>query len=386
MIEDMRIELQDTNEILYTNDDLIRGIHKSVSLMSRLLPKRVITTQTLTNDMIYTPYMLDISSFLTDFIRIERVVYPVGSSEEAPENPTFDPIYPYLILRKDLSLIADKSIQIVYLSKWTPPKPEAIGDYPEHLDDSIIIGASGQALIYKAEKYVQLAAASIDKDIDTLDAIEAVVLATPPTLTTYLEAVTTYLGKADTKFLTQLAAQIAAGALMESGGITVMSNVTGLISSGSGFLSTGAPFINDATRGAKVGETYGQYSQACAALAAIAERLSGSYASYDNSRANFASAEVNAGIGHVNQAVQVVATMSRLIELYNSNLRANEITLQQQLRNIEASRGYETATKQYLEVAGRYLASGQAKINEFLAGLGIKPEFYAQKFSAEQRD
>ncbi len=38
-----------------------------------------------------------------------------------------------------------------------------------------------------------------------------------------------------------------------------------------------------------------------------------------------------------------------------------------------------------LNIAGRFLASGQAKINEFLAALGIKPEFQIPKALMEQR-
>jgi len=46
----------------------------------------------------------------------------------------------------------------------------------------------------------------------------------------------------------------------------------------------------------------------------------------------------------------------------------------------------EMKARNFLDIAGRYLASGQAKINEFLVMLGLKPEFYTSKSLSEQRD
>ena len=46
---------------------------------------------------------------------------------------------------------------------------------------------------------------------------------------------------------------------------------------------------------------------------------------------------------------------------------------------------YDNASREYLEAAGRYLASGQAKINEMLVMLGVKTEFPTQKAASEQR-
>jgi len=43
-------------------------------------------------------------------------------------------------------------------------------------------------------------------------------------------------------------------------------------------------------------------------------------------------------------------------------------------RELEVATRRETAAARYLDAAGRYLASGQAKINEFLGALGFRPE------------
>jgi len=48
--------------------------------------------------------------------------------------------------------------------------------------------------------------------------------------------------------------------------------------------------------------------------------------------------------------------------------------------------GQQAKANTLLDIAGRYLASGQSKINEMLIMLGQKPEFQTQKASSEQRN
>lgn len=159
MLDNIRIELRDTDPDSYIHepDDLVRAIAKSVSLMSRLSPKigmvettivLSITSETLTissntgtlaykpiksgsltipnktldthyrinyltgvvteigsglPDADYTvsyeldPQMLDISSLLPDYIKIERMEYPVGDTPAA--YPPFDVFQDLIVLR-----------------------------------------------------------------------------------------------------------------------------------------------------------------------------------------------------------------------------------------------------------------------------------------------
>ena len=52
---------------------------------------------------------------------------------------------------------------------------------------------------------------------------------------------------------------------------------------------------------------------------------------------------------------------------------------------LQEAGGTSTQIQNYLDIAGRYLAAGQAKINEMLVSLGFKPELHMQKSSSEQR-
>jgi len=354
MLGALRIELQDTTEAIYTPDELIRATEKCISLMSRLIPKRdvvettivraiaaetlaiasdtgtlaykpikvgslTITGKTLDTDYrvnyltgVVTeigtnlpnadyaakydldPHMLDISSLLSDYIRIERYEYPAGNTP--PTLITGDVFGDFIAFRGDVTLTEDRHLRIVYLRRWIAPTPTAAGDYPSNLDDTVIIGSAGQALIFKAEKYVQEAR-------------------------TLLTTAQTTLGDMDTP-LTNAA--------------TALGKVAAEVAAGKSHLTSGAALINTATRGERVGEVYGAYAatQIAAANAYIAEAVQ---------RANLASEYQNKGSQEVAIALQLLAT------------------------------------------SGRYLSSGQAKINEFLISLGLKPEYSTQKASSEQR-
>lgn len=234
MMANLRIELQDTEaeSNVWSEDSLKRAIEKSVGLMSRLLPKRsmvestivrtvtgetltiasdtgtlantpikpgslVITGKTLDTDYRvnyltgvvteidslltdgdYTasyeldPRMYKLSSILTKYMKIERIEYPVGNG--TPTLVTADVFGDFLVFRGDVILLEDTHLRIVYLGEWDVPTITTNGDYPSNLDDVVIIGSVGQALIFKAETYTQLAVsttADILVAIATLDTL-----------------------------------------------------------------------------------------------------------------------------------------------------------------------------------------------------------------------
>ena len=234
------LEIEVANTTLWTDADWTRAVNKTVNLMSRMIPKRsiveakitreytsetlVITTNTgtlahkpvkkgsltitgevegtdynvnyltgvvteigsLLADGNYTAsYELDDQSYnlvevsLTDYIKIESIEYPVGENPKAT-GVTFDVVGNVIVLRGKTTFTEDDFIRITYLEKWTPPATAA-GNYPTHLDDVVIIGSVGQALLQKAEKYTQeaytLAAATI-----TVPTAYSFVKPTSPTL------------------------------------------------------------------------------------------------------------------------------------------------------------------------------------------------------------
>jgi len=237
MIGALRIELQDVAEAVHSDTELSRAVQKTVSLMSRHLPKRsivettlarVITEETLTissdtGTLAYKPikvgslaitgktldthyqvnyltgvvtevgsglpdtdytatyeldsHIFDLSSILTDYVKIEWVEYPL--EDGISSRPTYDLVGGFLLFRREVELTDDYHLRVVYHSKWTMPGVSD-GDYPSHLDDIVIIGSAGQALIFKAEAYMQLARSTASGVLTVLATLDNLVAPTTP--------------------------------------------------------------------------------------------------------------------------------------------------------------------------------------------------------------
>lgn len=446
MLSAMRAELGDMAQSIWTIDDeLSRGIEKTISLMSRFIQNRKIiettivreiTDETLTissgsgtlaykpikvgslsipdktldtdyrvnyltgvvteigtglPDTDYTvsyeldPNMLDISSLLTSFVKIERVEYPAGQSPATLV--TFDKFGDFLAFRGNTTLVEDYHLRIIYLDKWTAPTSSEAGDYPEHLDNIIIIGAAGQALIFKAEEYMHDAHAAVDSAVTALGNISAVTMPTAPTLTTYLgdadtaldaaiarfEAAVTTLGSMDTPLTTD------ADAALDSA-------ISELADAFTAYLDIGDDLINQGTRGESVGAVYGSYAGYAAGLVnsyiSVAQQRIAMALAYEQDAAR----DTTIGNSYVNEAIQRLAIAARLVDLFENEIGLADTEVDYYNAQIAQANQYLNAATQHLTVAGRYLASGQAKINEFLAAFGVKPEFPTQKSSSEQRD
>ncbi|MBT9151346.1 MAG: hypothetical protein DDT40_01539 [candidate division WS2 bacterium] len=566
MIQSIRQELSDPGGIspIWTDDELIRGITKCVSLMSRHIPKKTMVETTIVTDItaesltivndrgtaankpikynseiirniagvirirdtdytinyltgavtekgvglpdgVYTitytldKQMLNLSTLLPDYIRIERVEYPVGDTPAT--YPPYDVFEGFIVLRGNNLLNENKHLRIVYLGKWTPPTSSLAGDYPSHLNDVLIIGAAGQALIFKAEKYVQLAinALSILTPPVTYSVVKpiapvgySIIRPTAPAVYPVVKPtapagflITTPVAPAVYPVVKPTAPNIPAIApptvpprytLTFVEAIRVLNKVDNLAVSPTGalitalsYLTTGAGLINVATVGERVGETYGGYGDVAARVAAnyIAQatayiieqreqlqRYASEVTAYGNEVTAYANringivgeyraamdieavgvdnynAQVNryrtdvdiqaAGISNYNTRVNEyraamdieavgVNNFAAQVDRYradmdieavgvnNYNARVNEYRAAMDIEvagvnNFAAQVNRYTAqtaeqemkVRNYLDIAGRYLASGQAKINEFLLALGVKAELQPVMVSSKQ--
>jgi len=422
MIADIRIEIQAPTTTLFTDSELTRGIQKTVNLMSRLLPKRLvieatlartITAETLviassTGTLAYKPIkkgsltitgkientdykvnyltgvvteigalltdgsysatyeldpsIIDLTSILTDYIKIERVEYPVGNNP--PSLLTFDIYGNFLVLRGTGTLTTGDKVRITYLAKWTPPGT-SVGDYPTHLYDAVVIGAAGQSLIYKAEYYV-------------LQASTALATLTPPVAYTFVKAATPSIPAAPTAPTAPTISFTAAEAAMTA--------ISTEITAAKAHITSGIALVNVAPRGEAPAVTYARYAEAVFAGA--------------NTRVNEALAQLREIEETLTKYASQVTSYGSDVNAYANNI-SGLTTIQRNQNDIEAGavsnfaaqvnkyaaqiQEEDMKVRQFLDIAGRYLASGQAKINEFLAMLGVKAEFNFNKASSEQR-
>lgn len=416
----LRIELSDA-ATFFSNNELNRGIHKAVALMSRLIPKRAIvetlldrsitgtltissSTGTLTYkpikpgslvitgkventdytvnyltgvvtevgallpDAAYTvtyeldPHILDISSLLTDYIRIERVEYPVGESP-----PTFVTIAQeifatYLSFKEVLE--DEDHLRITYLTNWSAPGDSTAPDYPKSLDNAIVIGGAGEALIFKAEKYVQ-------------SAIDALAALTAPTVYTLSKASSPGMPAAPIVPTTLTLSFTAVG--------TALTAIGTEITAAKAHITSGAALVNTANKGQNVAENYGEYAKAVfgAANTRVQEALANlrqieeSLALYASDVTSYGS-QVNAYANNISGLVGIFRGQSEAETTGIENFRS------QVERFVAQTNEQQMKATNFLAIAGRYLASGQAKINEMLTMLGLKAEYNMYKSSSEQ--
>lgn len=428
MISALRIELQDTTPASYIwdEDDLIRAIKKSVSLMSRLLPQRAIVETTLvrtitdealtitdntgtltykpikvgsvditdktldtdyrvnyltgviteigsnltdsppnyTVSYVLDPHMLDISSLLPDYIKIERYEYPAGDAP--PTLITGDVFGDFVVFRGDITLSEDRHLRIIYLGRWTPPTPSAEGSYPVHLDSAVVIGSAGQALIFKAEYYVQEAASALS-DL------------TAPTLHVFTNPSAPNLPSAPTA--------PDAPSLSFSDTETALGAVASEITAAKAHHTTGAALINVGTRGEDCGKIYGEYAAALVRAAEARATEAVMRARIQEDAVALYASEVASYGSDVNQyANEVSGTIGKYREQIQGEGTAVAANNAMIAKFVAQANEQEMKARKFLEIAGRYLASGQAKINEFLVSLGLKAEFPTSKAATEQRD
>lgn len=363
LISSIRLEIADRTGTQWQEDELIRAIDKTVSLMSRLAPRRDLVEDAVEAAWIKGSYLLDISSFLPDYIKIERIEYP--ADESPPSILTADVIGKYIMFRTNPSLTAGETIRITYLGKWTPPTPIAAGNYPSHLNDIVIIGAAGQALIYKAESIVQLAS----------QAFESLVA---PTAYTFVKPTAPELPAVPTK--------PTAPTLSFTAAESAMTAIATEISAAKSYLATGDPLINKVTVGDKVGEIYGLYGNVLMTGAGHRSDEAAVRIKQIESIINKYASEVTAFGSETNSYANNVSALVSLFrskgetENIGANVYASEVNAY-----VARINGQKAKADSLLDIAGRYLASGQSKINEFLSALGYKAEFSTQRAAAEQR-
>lgn len=524
IIKNIRIELHDvdpTNEI-YSEDDLTRSVDKTVSLMSRLIPKKDIVETTLTKEidsetltisggtgtLSYSPitedslsipgytlntdysvnnltgvvtsigtglpdgsytvsytgdaHMINISALIPDYIKIERIEYPLGSIVP------FEMWGDYAVMRST-SLVDGKALRIIYLGKWSSPTQSEHGDYPTHLDDVVTIGSTGQALIFRAEDFVTKAAEAAEaaqtaldnllaEDAPTLSASAPVApslahisLPTAPTLSfpddislpsfdagALPEVPTLSIPEDYTDFVIDFTdANLYLGDI-ESEIEEAKKYLKELDDDTSEIIGGGVYYVNQANKGQNVAENYGNYASVVMQGAAIKANMVGSelnklnlelmdyknnvevykaeveaYAAQVAAYANIISAykaEVDAKVNVYQAETQSQGIVSNhfanQVNLYRSQIEANASLVSLYAQQVNAYQvqvsAYQAAVSAYtntiqalasalgssasqvesfLNIAGRCLASGQAKINEMAAMLGVKWEYPTTKLS-----
>ncbi len=433
----IRVALADTSETFWTSTELDRGTERAERLLSRLIPKKNIvettitvavtgetltiasntgtianlpvkySSETITNpdgttvevrdtdytinymtgvvteigallaDGAYTiaysvdPKRLDTSTLVTDPVKITRIEYPIGN-----QPPTYlgsyDVIEDYIILHGDTILTAGRHLRIYYDSQWRLATQTVEGEYPSHLDEAIVLGSTGYALLTKAEKYVQ-------QSITELELVNAAAdsMGTPlADINTALDKVATYL---ETNETTGSADDANSRAILE----LVKDNIADLRTAIETALDEAANLLVHASTDPSA-KYYLTQGDATIPTLNVADNVPENYANYARTSIqiyNSLVAEANIRLSNLRSIIEEAAGWTELGDTFIKE--ATQRIAEANAWAVQADR-YRATSQEYLNIAGRYLASGQSKINEFYALLGVKPELQHTQSSASQ--
>jgi hypothetical protein len=323
-----------------------------------LLPDAVDYTITYSLD----PQRLDITGLLDNPLKVTRVEYPVGD-QPVSYLPNFDLIDGYLIFGKDTQLTHNEHIRIYYDAMWEGASHTS-GNYPENLADVVTIGAAGQALLMKAEKYTQAAVTEVGL------AKTAVGLMSTPLadINTALDKVTTYLTTSGTAATVLTLVESNATELRTAIQFALNKSSTFLYATATDpsaqyYLTQGDAFIQTVNVSDQVSQKYSDYARACISLY------------------NGLVAEATTRIENIRTYIQEAGAWTAIAEGYIGE--ATQRIAEAQAWTAQADR-YVVTNREYLNIAGRYLASGQAKVNEFYLLIGSKVEVQQVRTSSTQ--
>jgi len=402
----MRHELQDTSKAIYTDDDeLIRNVTKSVSLMSRLLPDLAIVESTIGDDVTAeslvissgagtianapieeesetlslagvtkarnTDYeinyltgavtglsdddtysikynlddtLLDISSIVTDCIRIQSVEYPLGTK------PTYSIEGDYLRLKGSNTFTANEKLRITYLKRFDAPKYLAVGTYKTHLDEIVMVGAVGHALFNKADYYTHLGATNVAA-ITTLVTTLGELSITLPDVVAFPDV--SLPADPSLSFTT---VETALGAVA-----TAVGNART-------FLAAGDDFLNEVNAGRDVAEGYAKY-------ATVEVTAAGSYVNEGAARLRALETELSETTTKLNRYRIAVEKYGADVTNYRgkSEIVLNEFNLSK-ARLVDELSALNQSVGHYINISERLRLKGMTLINQFFSMIGQKIE------------
>lgn len=163
LISDLRLDLKDDSN-LWSPDELERAITKSISDLSRFLPRELILDITLASDDITDYVSIDLAGYINaddgmeGMIRVRRVEYPTG---EIPQSFCQHDVFGTLLTITGMGesseqerLSVGKTIRIYYDAPHIIPSHDEAGSVPAFLDDTILLASSAYALFQYALKFM----------------------------------------------------------------------------------------------------------------------------------------------------------------------------------------------------------------------------------------
>lgn len=371
---------------------------------------------------------IDISAIMPQLIRIVDVIYPV---DKIPQQQVAFTIWENMLTigsprpKVSQEAIADKEhLAIYYEARHAPPTYVGSGSYPEHLDQVVLIGAAGYALLMEALQYEQQAVTDLAEVRTTLGYLgiggatptleyalvdtaldKAAVLLTASTgkIDLALAKVATYLETNDstdnakdvlaniTDDIAELRTAIGSGVsgalgklytmLDKASSVDIDAATVGAVA----WLLEGELLINQLNDGKNVPENFADYARVKVQIALARVQVATAYAQEAQIRlANLRSYIEEAG-GWMRMGEIFIAEASQLIAQVNACVSEAAMRLGMMDRILEEAARYKDAADTDLVLSDRFRAEGQIRLAEFHRILESRAEYRKRVVSVPVR-
>jgi len=336
------------------------------------------------------PTSIDISSIMPKMIRVSKVLYP---ADNVPEQQVDFSIWENMLTigspRPTVSqeaLSNEKHIAIYYEANQTPPTLVGPGSYPEFLDEVVLVGAAGHALLMEALQYELQAVTDLASMRTELTKVTILVTPTTGKIDLALTKVALYLETAGTTDnavdvlsnvtddVTSLRTAIntaldAAAAFIAEVDTTDLGQATvgaeGLLETGDGLINQ----LNDG--GPDVADKYADFARARAQIGQVRTQAALAFAQ-----------EAGLRLSNLRSYIEEAGGWNRIGETFIGEAQ----TLVAEVNAIiaEANQYYEAAGLDLI-LADRFRAEGTTRLTEFRTVLSSKSEYRKRIVSASVR-
>lgn len=351
------------------------------------------------------PTAIDISAIIPELIRITKVLYPANKVPE--QSVAFSHWENMLTIgspRPGVSqeaLLDKEHIAIYYEARHAPPTIYASGSYPALLDELVILGATGHALLMEALQY-ELAAVTA---LSSITAVHTLITAALNTATDYITEAHTQVGNMG-KYMTDNGGDEAEEILAEITDMqTYLRDLIIKLADGSGAIADGAAYLDSvktidldaATVGAVAWLLEGELK--INRLNDGGPDVAGKFADYARAKIQIAQARIQGAAGYFQEATLRLSVVRSYIEeatgwvaianVYRDDTiqrlgMAQTAITQSQTYLVQIEKYQETAGAN-LVIADRYRAEAQSRLNEFRATLASKAEYRKRVVSVSVR-
>ncbi len=367
---------------------------------------------------------VDISNIIPELIRITKVLYPAG---KIPEQSAAFSIWEDMLTigsqrtgESQIALVDKEHLAIHYEARHAPPTVFGSGSYPEHLDQVVLIGAAGYALLVEAIQYELQSVTDLASSRAAVTAVtgsglhglantalaKAAVLLTAENgkidlaltkVALYMElneeddsntdnavAILENIGDDVTQLRTAIDAAIGSGSNVYLGEVSSIDLDAGTVGAVA-WLLEGELLINRLNDGERVPENFADYARTKIQIAQVRVQAAMAYTQEALARLSNLRSYIEEAGGWMRVCEVFIAEASQLLAQVSACVAEASVRITQIDRYIAEAAQFQEIANTDMVLSDRFRAEGQIRLAEFHAILSSKAEYRKRVVSVPVR-